>query len=73
MQIDIAKTWCLRRHHAFESLMALRKIGRGRVIVLVWKNDGVVCANLEHLLGSLRLSAMDGEGVLVVVYSPPIR
>lgn len=33
------------------------------VIVLIWRDNGIVCANLEHVLSGLRRPIIDGESV----------
>lgn len=60
------------RHHPLEGLVRLREIRRGRAVVFVGGDDGVVCADLEHMLARLRWAAVDGEAVVVVVDCPPV-
>lgn len=62
----------LRRHHPFKDLVTLSKVCRGGIVVLVRQNNSIVRADLEHIFGALRLSAMDGKGVFLVIDSPPV-
>lgn len=59
-------------HHAFEGLVALLKVVVCRTVVLVARDDGIVGADLEHVVSGLRGAAVDREGVDRPVYGPPV-
>jgi hypothetical protein len=40
-------------------------------VILVRRDNGVVCAHLEHVLARLRRSTVDGEGVVGAVNGAP--
>jgi len=60
-------------HHTLEGLVATREVRVYRTVVLIWRNDGIVCSNLEHVLACLTWTSIDGKGVLAVVDCSPIR
>jgi len=62
------KSW----HHALESLVAGGKVGVLGTVVLVRSNDGIVRADLQHVLTRLRWSAIDREAVILVVDGAPV-
>jgi len=61
-----------RGHHALERLMALVKVAVERAVVLVGLNDGVVRADLKHVLARLRGPAVDREDVVGRVDGAPV-
>lgn len=61
-----------RRHHSLEGLVTGREVRVLGAVVLVRRDDGIVSAHLEHVLGSLRWTAIDCKGVVLVVYGAPV-
>ena len=52
--------------------MAGGEVGAGGAVVVVGGDDGIVRADLEHVLGVLLRPAVDGEGVVAAVNGPPV-
>lgn len=60
-------------HHTLERLVAACEVRVHRTVVLVRRNDGIVCSNLEHVLAGLTWTSINRKGVLAVVDCSPIR
>ena len=71
--VDFQHLPCKGWHHTLERLMAACEIRVDRTVVLIWRNDGIVCSDLEHVLACLAWTSIDGKGVLAVVDCSPIR
>lgn len=60
-------------HHALEGLVTRGEVGAARAVPGVGRaDDGVVRADLEHVLGGLRRPAVDGKRVDLRVHGPPV-
>lgn len=61
------------RHHPLECLMRGCKVGMSRAVELVRGDNGVVGTDLEHIFSGLRWPSVDGEGIISMIDSSPVR